>query len=193
MGDSVGMVNRDDVSRLRRQVRTYAAIAITAVALAILAGVAAYFFATLASGDEPPIRVKGGSEDLIISYDQWEKDGSNQDWKPKNRGRGKDKLNVVVLYNAGAVCKGHYVEADKISVEYVDGSDTNSVSIKSTGNHLKVKSEKDLALSSSDTTLSYGVPHQGRISRLIVDGDDQNPYCTFGSGEDLDQILILDW
>jgi hypothetical protein len=140
--------------------------------------------------------VKGGSEHFIISHDAWERQQTNNDknWKALNRARSKDKLDVVVLYNSGATCQDQYVTADDITIVYEGGGGTtNNVFLKSTGNHLKVTSDKDLTRSTDRTTLSYGTQNEGYISKLVINGNNANPFCTFTSATQLDEILILDW
>ena len=151
--------------------------------------------AALSGGDEPPIRVKGGSEHFIVSHDAWERQQTNNDkiWKPLNRGRSKDGLDVVVLYKQGATYQGQYVTANDITIVYEGGGSTNSVFLKSTGNHLKVTSDKDLTRSTDRTTLSYGTANEGYISKLVINGNSTNPFCSFTSGDQLEEILILDW
>jgi hypothetical protein len=151
--------------------------------------------AALSGGDEPPIRVKGGSEHFIISHDAWERQQTNNDkiWKPLNRDRSKDGLDVVVLYKQGATCQGQYATADDITIVYEGGGSTNSVFLKSTGNHLKVTSDKDLTRSPDRKTLSYGTDNEGYTSNLVINGNSTNPFCSFTSRDQLEEILILDW
>lgn len=173
----------------------FAAWATTAVVGGTIIYLALALAAALSGGDEPPIRVKGGSEHFIISYDTWERQQNNDDknWKAKNRTRGKDALDVVVLYNPGASCRDHYVTADEIKIVYEDSGTTNGVTLKSTGNHIKVTSDKDLTRSTDLKTLSYGTPNQGHISRIEINGNATNPFCTFSAADQFDELLILDW
>ena len=167
----------------------------TVVVLTAAATAGVLIYKALSAGDEPPIRVRGGSEHFIVSHDDWERQQTNNDkiWKPLNRGRSKDGLDVVVLYKQGAACQGQYITADDITIVYEGGGSTNSVFLKSTGNHLKMTSDKDLTRSADRKTLSYGTPNEGHISKLVINGNGTNPFCTFTSADELDEILILDW
>ena len=83
--------------------------------------------------------------------------------------------------------------ADEIKIVYEDSGTTNGVTLKSTGNHIKVTSDKDLTRSTDLKTLSYGTPNQGHISRIEINGNATNPFCTFSAADQFDELLILDW
>jgi hypothetical protein len=143
--------------------------------------------------EEPPIRVKNGSQDLEITGDTWQRDGDDKNWKPTKYDRSKDDLDVVVSYDQGAKCnKGGMAYGRVVDIEYKDknGALVNNVNVTAPGKKLKVKSKNDLKHNGAYTVISYGEPKEGWISRVLVDNVE---LCTFDSANALNVILILDY
>jgi hypothetical protein len=204
MGDSAGMVNRDEVIGLRRQARTYAAIAITAVALAIGAGLA-YFFATASSGDEPPIRVKGGSLDLDVIA---QKQGNGWmlhegTWIAKNGKRNGSKLAVMTLppSDDNNCEKWLYLANDDITITFTDTAGVSPQTFDVTFNvkdHTNPAGEKErktsinpgtlpLTLSSTDVR-KLANSDDGYISSIKIG---KNLTCSFAR-EDKEEVVVFE-
>ena len=141
------------------------------------------------AGDEPPIRVRGGSMhlDLLTEGDRdFEKDNPNdkKKWHIKDS-PNRDRNNfIVVVVSANAGCNGKVVSAGKVDVVYSDGQ---SVEFKSNNNHTKITAQNDLDQPAAKS-LRYAV-NGGFISAVKV--DNQN-LCTFGASDATLQIFLLD-
>jgi len=142
--------------------------------------------------EEPPIRVKNGSQDLIITGDKWKKNGDDKNWKPAKYDRSKEELDVLVSYDTGAKCNGGSIQGREVVIEFKDkdGNVVNTVTVNAPNKKLKVKSDNDLKPNGNYTVISYGQPNEGWISRLLVD---RVEFCSFDSAKALNEIVILDY
>jgi len=93
----------------------------------------------------------------------------------------------------GTSCTSSWASGKTIRVDYQRDTDTNWIEINALGEKTKVKSGKDLAVSTSADTISYGPSSGGFINRIVLDGDDLHPFCTFNSATKLGQLFIFDW
>lgn len=171
------------------------AIAATVVALGA-AGVALYYRYVLATraGDEPPIRVKGGSIEMDLirhanNAHQWHKPNPNdkRKWKISNGHRSTPRYLVYVGANDCSKCTNaeHVVKLVHVgSVVTFVHEDGTEVSFNAAGNSTEVTSQKDLT-DSSNQKLTY--PTAGRIARILVDG---TPVCTFENASELDSVML---
>jgi hypothetical protein len=142
--------------------------------------------------EEPPIRVKNRSLDLIITGDKWKENGNKKNWKPTKYDRSKEDLDVLVSYDAGATCKGGSIQGREVDIEFKDkdGKVVNNVNVTAPGKKLKVVSDNDLNPNGNHTVISYGTPGEGWISRLLVN---KVEFCSFDSAKALNEIVILDY
>ena len=141
------------------------------------------------TGDEPPIRVRGGTMhlDLLAEGDKdFEKDNAadKKKWHIKDSPNRNRNNFLVVVVSASANCNGKVVSANKVDVDYSDGQ---SVEFKSNSNHTKITAQKDLE-QEAVRWLKYEAAG-GYISAVKVDG--QN-LCTFGAKDTTLQIFLLD-
>lgn len=166
-------------------------LAMTLVGVGAVAavGFAAKIMAEAAKGggDEPPIRVKGGSIylDLISDSNTWEYDGKADVWHIfGNPPRSKDDLVLFIDYTTGAP---RFLHAEKLGIFHKD--DTGKIvelEIKSTGKSIRVK-RKDQGtkkLQSDKQSLYYD--QGGALHCLTVDGLQLN------DSRSVQSVLILD-
>ena len=154
------------------------------------------------TGDEPPIRVKGGSVDfyLVTKKDKWN-DIDNKIHKKFNMGgeRAKDRLDVVIAVTpAGAgSCTAQTGTGDLVTLEYLK-SDLKTVvkltigtdSTRPKTKHSAVESTEAFApLSTDGRTLTYAETG-GYIRAILLDG---NKMCTFTGPNQLDTMVIMDY
>ena len=155
-----------------------------AVVGAVVGAAFTHFFLRFLSGDEPPIRIKGGSMrfDLVTQIINWKKDGSAKKWKLSDGTRGREEYNVIILVKPGSSCSSQTVSGKKVRVQHSDGS---WVQIKGTGNHTKLESSADLTPADNDRALLYSA--NGHIDKVEVDSFS----CSFGAGE-LEDLLLTE-
>src|SRR5262245_3699527 len=144
---------------------------------------------TLRTGDEPPIRVRGGTMhlDLLAQGDQdFEPDSQSDKKKWHIKGLPKRDRNdfLVVVVSANANCNGKVASANKVDVLYSDGQ---SVEFKSNSNNTKITATKDLNHLSAKY-LKYETSG-GYVSEVKVDNQS---LCTFTSTDVPIQIFLLD-
>jgi hypothetical protein len=143
----------------------------------------------LRTGDEPPIRVRGGTMhlDLLAEGDtDFEKDNASDKKKWHIKGspnRDRNKF-LVVIVSASANCNGKVASANKVDIVYSDGQ---NVEFKSNSQNTKITAQKDLEYQGAKW-LKYEVDG-GFISAVKV--DNQN-LCTFGAKDGTLQIFLLD-
>jgi hypothetical protein len=191
MGDAAGPVGRDEIARIKLYAVIALLIGLAAAAVALFAGVSALRVSNLFSTEEPAIRVRNGSQDLVALSDYWSRDttGNDKKWHVRNGTYNNKHLKVTFWYRAGT-CDGTFASADKLTVEYTNGGSTNSVRITQPGHKLSVDSDNDLTPNSTERVVSYGPGGEGYISKVFLD-QNPKPYCTFTSDQDLGAIEIV--
>ena len=155
-----------------------------ALTVALVAGV-------FSTGDEAPIRVRGGSmyldiQDLTMQT-AW--DPEPNEWGLTRGIRSKEGLDVVVVPDFLDSCSKVEASANKLFVEYDDGF---TVEIHGTGKHLKVKDQTGKLKKSSDQVLKYGDDGKGFIKKLYVDNQNGTPLCTFTESKRLRWLEVDD-
>ena len=162
---------------------------LVAVALGILVsiGVIVLLRVLADTGDEPPIRVKNGSLELHLLYQNATWTNAGNHWKTSGT-RRQDLLQLTVATRGKANCTAYTVSAIDLEITYADpsGNDLMKVDIKSTGNHSKVTPSQPM--SASGSVLSY--PTAGFIKSIVADG---TTMCTFTTANQLDHLVILDF
>jgi hypothetical protein len=169
-----------------------AAIVGFAAIVGAAAGAAAAWFkmkAFVATGDEPPIRVKNGSMELQLltkaGSRKWDDpDGNPRKWEVSGGSRGKDEFQVTIVVRNGATCSSQAVSGRTVEVEYSDGT---RVELKATGKKTRLKSSKDLTRTDEERTLVYTA--SGHIQKITVD----TFTCTFTGPDQLEHVLVLDY
>jgi hypothetical protein len=128
------------------------------------------------SGDEAPIRVKGGSIDLeLLRGDQtWKKTGGDDmRWKISGGRREHEDYSLAFDVKQGACT----LDAGRKTVVRVTYSDSHWIEFSAQGNHTAVQSDVALRTSADERTLSYAVS-TGYISGISLDG---RLACAFAS------------
>ena len=175
------------------------AITVAAVGGALLLGGILYLAGAFAgeTGDEPPIRVKGGSVELYLATSQqkWhEKDSTH--FKITGGPRSKDALDVAIAVNAGATCSAQAKTGNKLTVIYQNADQsTTTINVGTDPDmpnqkHSAVDSTAPLSLSSSDPRVLTYVNSGGFIREILLDGTNM---CTFTTGNQLAMLLVLDY
>src|SRR5687768_5657928 len=174
---------------------------------AMLPGIAAFLSGTLAgaaicgaavmafklfrlAGDEPPIRVKGGSFhlDLTCGTTIWDEIGNTgKTWKIKNGSRGKEEYDVSIVSNK-KLCSKSAAKGKRVYIEYTTtGGGVRTVEIKAPGNMTHITASDSLDLVNWDRSLTWDVA--GHISMIDVDGS----VCTFADKTELEHALLMDF
>lgn len=148
------------------------------------------------TGDEPPIRVRGGSMkfELLNQAAAFEEDNSTDKKKWRIKGtpvRNRNKF-LVVIVSGNPSCNGIVRSGDKIDIVY---SDNQEVEFKSNANNTKItaKPEKLNQSSTELHTLTYGV--SGSTTEYIrgIRIDSNTDYvCEFTAADAALQIFLLD-
>ena len=148
----------------------------------------------LRTGDEPPIRVRGGTMhlDLLAEGDSdFEKDNASDKKKWHIKGSPNRDRNrfLVVVVSASANCNGKVASANKVDIVYSDAQNVvvQNVEFKSNSQNTKITAQKDLEYQGAKW-LKYEVDG-GYVSAVKV--DNQN-LCTFGAKDANLQIFLLD-
>jgi hypothetical protein len=170
----------------------YATAAIGALALAGLVAVAKLL---LASGDEPPIRVKKGSMEFHVLHQGKFWKGGGQAWSigggifgTDGGTRSKETYDVVITPNGSNVAgcpPGTRPTGASVQFTYSDGK---SVTLSATGKHTHVTADATLNRSANKKVLVY--TPTGYIAAIAVDG---TPVCTFANEDELVDVLLLDF
>jgi hypothetical protein len=156
-------------------------------AAAVLVGV---IKAILGGGDEPPIRVKGGSIRirLLTTKKKWAKQkGDPKHWTVPHCGRKKDELEVVLALHG--VPDNPHKGADLRIIH----SDRTELQFISQGKHIQMNridddGRPDLEQDPSDSRLVNYNP-DGHITRVVLDTQEIWPK---NSGTTLCEVLIYD-
>lgn len=161
-------------------------LALAAGGAALLAAAATYYYLTSKAGDEPPIRVKGGSIhlELIHNSKSWKEDGNRRKWKLSGGTRGSNTLAVYLAPKNAAHCSVTYASADYVEFVYSDGT---TIEIRPINNKTKVTSSGDLT-KSDDQNLMYQKPG-GFIDVIKVGGQE---VCNFSEPGQLHGVLITE-
>lgn len=156
---------------------TQAAVIGAGFAGALLGGAVVWCLQAFRAGDEPPIRVKGGSLSLDLSGGTWKKRGSGeQKWKISHGTRGKEEYDVAIVAS-GTGCMEKAPKGKTVRVEYTEGKTVRWVEIKAPGRNTRVDASDPLTLTNGGQTLMWG--GTGYVSRIEVDSQ----VCTFGPSE----------
>ena len=144
-------------------------------------------------GDEPPIRVRNGSIELrlLTTIYDWGEDPPNdkKNWTPRSGPKGKNEYELFIRVSDLNRCPGGTYKEDAKTIELVYGTaaaDVQTISIKSTGNHTRVKSSEILTLKGK--LLEYSIAG-GFIKRITVDG---NTFCTFDEKHDKLRLVLVE-
>ena len=158
-----------------------------------LAGCAAAVYALRSfgfAGDEPPIRVKGGSFhlDLTCGTTIWDEVGmGGKKWKIKNGTRGKDEYDVSIVSN-NTSCSQKAPKGKRVYIEYTTtGGVVRWVEIKAPGNMTHVTASDPFDLVNWGRSLMWSV--DGHISKIDVDGK----ICIFADKTELEHALLMDF
>ena len=165
-----------------------AAVVGVTVVLGLLAACSRELVAPL-TGDEPPIRVRGGTMYLDLLTDKntdFEKDDVNDKKKWHIKGEPPRKKNdfFVVVLSGSSGCDRKTATGNKVDVEYSGGQ---SVEFKSNSNKTKITAQKDLEHPSAKL-LKYEV-QGGFISAIKVNGQE---LCSFDEYDPALHIYLLD-
>src|SRR5687767_12698477 len=155
------------------------------------------------TGDEPPIRVKGGSVEIELAWNTHQFDEEpnttepGKNWVVKDAKRQRNRFLVVIVSN-NSNCNGVVRRGNKVDLEYSDGQKIDFQIIGGPDNTVrtKIKGQPNVLTKVSDQLLRYGVPNEPSptaeyISKVTVGGGGQPEPCTFGRN-DKPQIFILD-
>ena len=158
---------------------------------AVLGCAAAYAFKSFGfAGEEPPIRVKGGSFhlDLTCGTTIWDEVGTTgKKWKIKDGTRGKDEYDVSIVSNSTS-CSHKAPKGKRVYIEYTTtGGVVRWVEIKAPGNMTHVTASDPFDLVNWGRSLMWDV--DGHISKIEVDSS----VCTFASKADLEHALLMDF
>jgi hypothetical protein len=161
---------------------------ITAAAIGAAVGAAvSHFLQDFRSGDEPPIRVKGGSIkfELLSSTATWKPVGSGRDhWVLSHGQRGRDEYVVVlVIQDAAGKLESHTLcGRKKIKIQY---DEQGLVELKSNSKRTQLKSTHK---ADSDTSNPPELTYLREVKRIIVDSESFD----IPSGGKLESMLLLD-
>ena len=155
-----------------------ATAAAVALGIAIGAGAVLGYFSIMATGDEPPIRVRNGSIELEVLHKSryWKEVGSTgTHWKINQGTRLTDKYWMYPAPTNTADC-GNTAKVNGDVIRFIL-SDDSWVQVESHNNKTDVTSDKALTRSADKKTLSYG--NEGLFIKAIrLDGTDR---CTFAA------------
>ena len=158
---------------------------------ALLGGAMVWLLRTFRAGDEPPIRVKGGSVhlDVLSSTAVWKQQGpSGKKWMLHASGpRGKEEYDVSIIASSPN-CAEKSPSGRLVRIEFTEGKVIRWVELQAPGKRTKVTDASDpLTLTNADRRLSLS--GSGYISKIIVDGS----VCEFSSADELDYALLSDF
>jgi len=171
------------------------------VAVAFAAGVAIGLYGAdvMTSGDEAPIRVRGGSMYFDIldltSTAKWKKKNQDVEWGISKGKRANKTLRVHIFPVDAGSCPGApngTATVDRLIVEY---DDKFTVEIYSDDDkHLSLKADDIAKLQpQTDQTLGYGAPNKGYIEFLYANSKVGVPMCTFTQEKKLIGLTVNDY
>lgn len=179
-------------------------IAITAGAALVGATVGFLLFRVLAVGDEPPIRVKGGSIhfDLLRRGASWAPQGNPADrkkWQVHGSPRDGDDLSIYFAAVNPAHCTNATHKKDKkIKFIYHDLGVDYEIELKVSNRKTMLDSRTlDLVVDANDpTALMYKRADETENSRGFIKeiwvGNESAATCTFTAGDQLKSVLIVE-
>jgi len=145
------------------------------------------------TGDEPPIRVRNGSIELklLTTIYDWGEDPPNdqKNWTPRSGPKGKNEYELFIHVSDVNSCRGGTHKEDAKTIVLVYGTaaaDVQTISIKATGNHTRVKSSEKLT--PNGKLLEYSVA-RGFIKRITVDDD---IFCEFNEKDDKLRLVLVE-
>jgi len=147
-------------------------------------------------GDEPPIRVKGGSIDLDVidpntSSPPWS--GSGRNFVPSRGRRNSQDIGFAVL-NAPAGCPAAGSEVQRIVFRFTDPSTggPDDVTIHATGNTTHVDLSNSLPSPPSGRTLTYpgGTTGGPWYMTIHLRAGGQPVTCKLGASN---EVIIFEW
>src|SRR5688500_791280 len=134
-----------------------ATAAAVALGVAIGAGAVIGYFSIMATGDEPPIRVKNGGSihlEVLHSTRHWKPVGNDgMKWKISQGTRLVDSYWLYLAPTNAAECKSSKANGNKIKFSLDDGTE---ILVESKNKKTEVTSTKALTLSADEKILSYG-------------------------------------
>jgi hypothetical protein len=142
---------------------------------ALLGGAVVWCLRLFRAGDEPPIRVKGGSLHIDATGGAtWKMQGTDgKKWKLDKGSKNSDEYDVSIVAS-GSGCVNNAPRGKRVTLTYSDGT---TVEIKAAGNNTMVASSERLTLGNGDQRLTYS--GTGYIRQVDVDSST----CTFASGD----------
>jgi hypothetical protein len=138
------------------------------------------------SGDEAPIRVKGGSTnfELLGGKQVWTPDSGQNHWKPSAGTRGRDDYKIILaVFDNDGNSQSTTLYGKKIRV-YQDQQ--NFVQIKSVGKHTKLEPHRAVK---SKPGAPHVLTHPYNIERIQVDAS----IVYFEQDARFDYMLLLDY
>jgi hypothetical protein len=143
------------------------------------------------TGDEAPIRVKGGSItfELLSKTDRWHPKGSKDHWTMTGDRRQDEYLLLLVIKDAEAKLESHTLcSKKKIQIFYHNSIDPQRpavIELKSTGKKTHLRSTH---VCDSDTADPPVLTYKRRVVRILVDAE------SFDIPEhgNLESMLLLD-
>lgn len=157
-----------------------------AVAVALIGGI-------FSSGDEAPIRVRGGSMYFEIPSGQdakWVKD--NDQWKLDRGTRKKEDLDFAIEPEFASSCSSNSGRTKKVFVEYDNGF---TVEIHAAGKHLRLRPDDvdKLTPANGDKELTYGTSGVGFIKNIYLENKSGTPVCTFSPDKRIRHMNVDDY
>lgn len=195
------------------------AMVATTTVLIALGAVALYFvlqFATSSTGDEPPIRVRGGSFHLGLATTDttaaWNQDSNTKSWNSQNGTRKTNQLHLVVLpkgapSTSGSACDVESkLNAKEVVVVTFADSDTSTdfpvvFTIQKKGADYKTIIDAGNLQLSPRSTNSRWIENmtKGYISKVVIAKPNQNDEtkpgnvissCTFTDADDVELLFM---
>ena len=158
----------------------------------LFGGAVGYFLLRLAGGDEPPIRVKGGSMEfeLLGHSAKWKQTGSGggrKKWQPEHGKRAQTMYEVLLAVRVAGKCESFTWYGSTVTVTYSDGTEvifTVDQEVTTADASDKVKRND-----SDKRVLEYD-PGDGYIKTIVVKG---NPTVSLDAGDKIEHMLLLDY
>jgi hypothetical protein len=152
------------------------------------------------TGDEPPIRVRGGSIELklltnVLGFEEVTPN-DKKNWKIATEpDRGREEFEVFIRVRDSANCPGgNYAESAR-RVEFVFGSETQDfqkIEIKAGNRRTRIKADQDLKRNPSNPNdqrfLTYAADGQF-IKRINI--DNENGFCTFSTEAETRRLRVV--
>jgi hypothetical protein len=150
------------------------------------------------AGDEPPIRVRGGSieiELLPLSSAQdkeYEEEPQSTEpgkkWQIKGAARGNNRF-LVVITSANPNCRGEVKDGNKVEVSYSDGQ---VVDFETPSQRTKITGRPNRLNNPARQRLTYTGASGTFINEVRITGGGSPFTCTFTAADPTLQIFLLD-